>query len=130
MKVGNTSRWGVYLLESRHPERRTYVGATLNIAHRLRQHRREIKGGARSTTRAKFWLLNLFIDIGKQSDALKFERILKKRGRSGIKKRRETAVCLALQFGYKLIDHGSTRAAICSNLFQNSNKSSFHSNFP
>lgn len=38
----------VYLLKCR---RRTYIGATKNLPRRLRQHRKEIKGGARYTGR-------------------------------------------------------------------------------
>ena len=39
----------VYLLES--TNHTTYVGATVDLDHRLRQHNGEIKGGAVSTTR-------------------------------------------------------------------------------
>ena len=37
----------VYLLESTNHS--TYIGATLDLDHRLRQHNMEIKGGARAT---------------------------------------------------------------------------------
>ena len=39
----------VYLLEC--TDNATYVGATINLEKRLRQHRGEIKGGAKATTR-------------------------------------------------------------------------------
>ena len=39
----------VYLLES--TNHTTYIGATVNLEHRLRQHNGEIKGGAVATTR-------------------------------------------------------------------------------
>ena len=39
----------VYLLES--TNHTTYIGATVDLDHRLRQHNGEIKGGAVSTTR-------------------------------------------------------------------------------
>ena len=39
----------VYLLEAS-PSGKTYVGATVNLDHRLRQHNGEIKGGAYATT--------------------------------------------------------------------------------
>jgi len=38
----------VYLLES--SDGSTYVGATVDLEHRLRQHNKEIKGGARATS--------------------------------------------------------------------------------
>jgi len=39
----------VYLLES--TDNATYIGATVNLNRRLRQHNKEIKGGARATAR-------------------------------------------------------------------------------
>lgn len=39
----------VYLLES--TDGATYIGATVNLDHRLRQHNKEIKGGALATGR-------------------------------------------------------------------------------
>jgi structure-specific endonuclease subunit SLX1 len=38
----------VYLLEA--TDGATYVGATVNLDHRLRQHNKEIKGGAHATS--------------------------------------------------------------------------------
>ena len=38
----------VYLLESL--TQKTYVGATVNLERRLRQHNRELKGGAKATS--------------------------------------------------------------------------------
>jgi structure-specific endonuclease subunit SLX1 len=43
-----SSEFFVYLLES--TNKSTYVGATVNLDHRLRQHNKEIKGGARATS--------------------------------------------------------------------------------
>jgi predicted GIY-YIG superfamily endonuclease len=40
----------VYLLQS---NKKTYIGATVNLQRRLRQHNREIKGGAKYTTSKK-----------------------------------------------------------------------------
>ena len=39
----------VYLLES--TDNSTYIGATVDLEHRLRQHNKEIKGGAIATSR-------------------------------------------------------------------------------
>ena len=43
-----SSEFFVYLLES--TNKCSYVGATVNLDHRLRQHNKEIKGGARATS--------------------------------------------------------------------------------
>ena len=40
--------WNVYLLQSN--TGLTYVGATVDLDHRLRQHNGEIKGGAKATS--------------------------------------------------------------------------------
>ena len=42
------NKYYVYLLES--TSHATYVGATVDLEHRLRQHNGEIKGGASATT--------------------------------------------------------------------------------
>ena len=41
--------WNVYLLVS--SEGPTYVGATIDLNHRLRQHNGEISGGAKATSK-------------------------------------------------------------------------------
>tara|TARA_B100001057_G_scaffold498392_1_gene605226 strand:+ start:173 stop:577 length:405 start_codon:yes stop_codon:yes gene_type:complete len=43
------SRFYVYLLES--TDNSTYIGATVDLDHRLRQHNKEIKGGAVATSK-------------------------------------------------------------------------------
>jgi len=43
------SNYYVYLLES--TDHSTYIGATVDLDHRLRQHNKEIKGGAVATSR-------------------------------------------------------------------------------
>lgn len=45
--------WACYCLLS--PEGTTYVGSTVDIERRLRQHNREIVGGARATGRSHNW---------------------------------------------------------------------------
>jgi predicted GIY-YIG superfamily endonuclease len=48
MENSKKNAFYVYLLEC--SDHSTYVGATVDLYHRLRQHRGEIKGGARVTT--------------------------------------------------------------------------------
>ena len=43
------SKFYVYLLES--TDNSTYIGATVDLDHRLRQHNKEIKGGAVATSK-------------------------------------------------------------------------------
>lgn len=40
---------------------RSYVGSTKNLSQRLRQHNREIKGGAKRTGRHKNWSIVCFV---------------------------------------------------------------------
>lgn len=42
------TQWVLYILRSEN-RRRSYVGVTVNLARRLRQHNGEIKGGAKAT---------------------------------------------------------------------------------
>jgi len=50
----------VYLLAST-TSRRTYVGYTVNLARRLRQHNGEIKGGAKYTHRGRPWRMICYV---------------------------------------------------------------------
>lgn len=79
--------WTVYLLYH-FVHSRTYIGCTTDVNRRLRQHNKEIKGGAKSTSRfAPGWqvycTLNGFKD---RSEAMRWEKILKCRFR-GLKPR-------------------------------------------
>lgn len=70
--------WYVYLLVS---DTRTYVGSTTNPTRRLRQHNREITGGARSTAGRK-WEMRMYLSgFENRSSACRWERILKHRAR-------------------------------------------------
>jgi structure-specific endonuclease subunit SLX1 len=46
--MSKSSEFFVYLLQS--TDKATYVGATVDLEHRLRQHNKEIKGGAFATS--------------------------------------------------------------------------------
>jgi len=45
----NDKKYYVYILESS-DKASTYVGATINLDHRLRQHNKELVGGAHATS--------------------------------------------------------------------------------
>jgi len=66
----------VYLLES--TDGATYVGATIDVDHRLRQHNKEIKGGAHATgtrvAKGEIWERICYISgFPNWSSALQFE---------------------------------------------------------
>jgi predicted GIY-YIG superfamily endonuclease len=45
--------WFCYCLESE--DKKTYIGSTVNVDRRLRQHNKEITGGAKATARSTGW---------------------------------------------------------------------------
>ena len=70
------TKYFVYLLES--TNHATYVGATVDLEHRLRQHNCEIKGGARATSmkvkKGEIWKRVCHIEgFPTWSECLKFE---------------------------------------------------------
>lgn len=79
--------WSVYLLSN---GRRTYVGSTTDVTRRLRQHNREIVGGARATARgAPNWKVVVYITgFTNRSAACRWESLIKKRAR-GLHGRRD-----------------------------------------
>jgi predicted GIY-YIG superfamily endonuclease len=72
--------WTVYLIFTGN---RTYVGATTDPTRRLRQHNREILGGARATHKgAGTWKFAMYLTgfVGR-SEAYRWEALVKKRAR-------------------------------------------------
>jgi predicted GIY-YIG superfamily endonuclease len=70
--------WYLYLLWN--PRiKRTYIGCTTDPKRRLRQHNREIKGGAKSTAKgAPDWTLYCYIEgFTTRSQVMRWERIAK-----------------------------------------------------
>lgn len=66
------SGWGCYCLVSKIGT--TYVGASTNVERRLRQHNREIQGGARATGRSEGWRRVCHIlGFPEERSALQFE---------------------------------------------------------
>jgi len=60
----------VYLLQSGN---KTYIGATKNVQRRLRQHNRELKGGAKYTSQGKWTCVGYVSGFPTWNEALKFE---------------------------------------------------------
>lgn len=91
------ANWTVYLLYNTANDR-TYIGCTNNIDRRLRQHNRELKGGANSTYSGRgHWVLAAALfGFVNRSEALRWEKILKSRCR-GLKGRLE---------GFRLVRDG------------------------
>lgn len=72
--------WSVYLISTGN---RTYVGATTDPNRRLRQHNREIRGGARATKHgAGTWKFVAYVTgFANRSQAMRWEALVKKRAR-------------------------------------------------
>lgn len=74
--------WHIYLL-SNDISGSTYIGCTTNPDRRLRQHNREIKGGARSTFKYYgHWYIHMVLSgFDSRSSAMRWEKIIKSRTR-------------------------------------------------
>lgn len=72
--------WYLYLLWNSRLNR-TYLGVTTDPKRRLRQHNKEIKGGAKSTSKgAPDWQMFCMIEgFGSQSEVMRWEKIIKLR---------------------------------------------------
>jgi len=65
--------WYCYMLSCCDGGRRTYVGATVDPARRLRQHNGELAGGARATAGLRWRREFLVGGFAGERDALRFE---------------------------------------------------------
>jgi predicted GIY-YIG superfamily endonuclease len=75
-----TKTWQVYLLWNT-KTKRTYIGATTDVRRRLRQHKGEIVGGAKSTRKERpSWTLVCYLEgfLGR-STTYRWEKLLKSR---------------------------------------------------
>ena len=77
-----SNKWHVYLLLNE-ANTRTYVGATVNPDRRLRQHNRELVGGARATASDHWTRICLVSGFPDERAALQFEWTWKHLGRKG-----------------------------------------------
>ena len=60
----------VYLLQC---GKKTYIGATIDVNRRLRQHNKEIKGGAKYTKHGQWTIIAYVSGFPTWKEALKFE---------------------------------------------------------
>jgi predicted GIY-YIG superfamily endonuclease len=75
-------RYWVYWLQATSDPRRCYVGATVNVARRLRQHNGELVGGARRTQGRGPWRVHSSVSgFRTWTETLQFEWALKYRFR-------------------------------------------------
>ena len=69
-----TSRYCCYVLRSVPRANRTYVGITIDMGRRVRQHNGELSGGARATRTARPWRVAFRIDgFADDTEARRFE---------------------------------------------------------
>lgn len=69
-----STRHLIYLLQSMSNPRRTYVGYTVDLQHRLRQHNGELVGGAKATRSGRPWrVVGYLTGFPTASLALQFE---------------------------------------------------------
>ena len=80
--------WYCYVLQSK-KNKRSYVGCTVNVSHRLRQHNEEICGGAISTHGRGPWIVIKSTRVKKRSRVMKTARGEAQRVEKWIKKGRK-----------------------------------------
>ena len=77
------AEWSVYMLQNS-SGRSTYIGATLNLKRRIRQHNQEIAGGAKATRGKGPWRFVATVNgFQTQKQALQFEWRAKKKPKAG-----------------------------------------------
>jgi predicted GIY-YIG superfamily endonuclease len=74
----------VYILAC--DSRRTYVGATVDLARRLRQHNGDLVGGARRTHGVRWRVACTIVGFRTWPEALKYEYALRRVGRREVKR--------------------------------------------
>jgi structure-specific endonuclease subunit SLX1 len=62
-----------YLISSKSSPNYTYIGITNNLPRRLRQHNKEIKGGAKATRRYTDWEFIKTVEMENKSKAMSLE---------------------------------------------------------
>lgn len=89
--------WKVYLLEATDGSRKTYVGATLDVERRLKQHNGALSGGARATSGHQWRRMCYITGFPHERAALQFEwkwKNVSKQQKGSAIQRRIKALCL------------------------------------
>ena len=94
-----TKPWACYCLVSESGS--TYIGSTVDVDRRLRQHNGEISGGARATARGKGWTrVCHIVGFPDEKSALQFEwrwkQLSRKEASNNPMERRLNALCALL----------------------------------
>ena len=79
------NKWNLYLLENSY-NKKTYLGVSIDVVRRVRQHNNEIFGGARYTKINKeegLWFPKVIVTDLSKNQALSFERTIKNMRKSG-----------------------------------------------
>jgi len=92
----------VYCLQSEAKPSCTYVGASVDMVHRLRQHNGALVGGAKYTSKHRPWRVHMYVkDFATWRDALRFEwawkRVSRRMSGKSAVTRREQAVSELLE---------------------------------
>jgi predicted GIY-YIG superfamily endonuclease len=94
----------VYILKSTQYNK-TYIGCTVDMTHRLRQHNGEIVGGAKKTSKWRPWeIIMVVTGFTDRSQALRFEYRLQRPKRK--KKVRTDSTTFVLENCFTLINRG------------------------
>ena len=79
------NNWSLYLLTNT-DNNKTYLGVTVDINRRIKQHNGILSGGAKYTTSnigKGEWILHAIVNNLDKSKALSYERIIKNKRRKG-----------------------------------------------
>lgn len=90
-------RWKVYLLEAMDGSNRTYVGATVDVDRRLKQHNGVLSGGAKATSGHQWRRVCHITGFPHERAALQFEwkwKNVSKQQKGSALQRRIKALCL------------------------------------
>lgn len=89
--------WKVYLLQATDGTNRTYVGATIDVERRLKQHNGILSGGAKATSGGQWKRICHVVGFPHERAALQFEwkwKNLSKHQKGTAIQRRIKALCL------------------------------------